>query len=90
MATYFISMLFYDVKITILSCVFIPVAMALAEKLKSIIYIIYTQRLSSMIACDTVAILEDGMIKNAGSPEILLQNDDWYRNHIELEKLTWR
>lgn len=49
-----------------------------------------THRLSSMIACDTVAILEDGMIKNVGSPEILLQNDDWYRNHIALEKLTWR
>jgi hypothetical protein len=43
-----------------------------------------------MIACDTVAILEDGMIKNVESPEILLQNDDWYRNYIALEKLTWR
>ena len=49
-----------------------------------------THRLSSMIACDTVAILENGMIKNIGSPEMLLQNDDWYRNHIALEKLTWR
>jgi ATP-binding cassette subfamily B multidrug efflux pump len=49
-----------------------------------------THRLSSMIDCDTVAILEDGMIKSVGSPEILLQNDDWYRNHIALEKLIWR
>jgi ATP-binding cassette subfamily B multidrug efflux pump len=48
-----------------------------------------THRLCSMIACDTVAILEDGRIKNTGSPEVLLQNDDWYRNHIALEKLTW-
>ena len=37
MASYIISMLIYDVKITLLSCIFIPIAMA-AEKLKSIIY----------------------------------------------------
>jgi ATP-binding cassette subfamily B protein len=42
-----------------------------------------------MIACDTVVIMENGRIKNAGSPEMLLQNDDWYRSHIALEKLTW-
>ncbi len=49
-----------------------------------------THRLSSIITCDTVAILENGMVKNVCSPEMLLQNDDWYRNHIALEKLTWR
>jgi ATP-binding cassette subfamily B multidrug efflux pump len=49
-----------------------------------------THRVSSIIACDTVAILENGMIKNVGSPEMLLQNDVWYRDHIELEKLTWK
>lgn len=48
-----------------------------------------SHRLSSMIASDTVVILEDGRVKNAGSPEMLLQNDDWYRRHIALEKLTW-
>ncbi len=48
-----------------------------------------SHRLSSMIASDTVVILEKGRIKNAGSPEMLLQNDDWYRSHIALEKLTW-
>lgn len=48
-----------------------------------------SHRLSSMIACDTIVILENGRIKNAGSPEMLLQNDDWYRSHIALEKLTW-
>ncbi len=42
-----------------------------------------------MIDCDTVAILEDGMVKNVCSPEMLLKNDDWYRSHIELEKLKW-
>ena len=49
-----------------------------------------SHRLSSMIASDTVVILENGRVKNTGSPEMLLQNDDWYRSHIALEKLTWR
>lgn len=49
-----------------------------------------SHRLSSIISGDTVVILENGKIKNVGSPEMLLQNDDWYQNHIALEKLTWR
>jgi len=48
-----------------------------------------SHRLSSMLACDTVVILDGGRIKNSGSPDILLQQDEWYRNHIALEKLTW-
>lgn len=48
-----------------------------------------SHRLSSMIASDTVVILENGRVKNVGSPEMLLKNDDWYRSHIALEKLTW-
>jgi len=48
-----------------------------------------SHRLSSMVASDTVVILENGRIKNAGSPEMLLENDEWYRSHLELEKLTW-
>ncbi len=48
-----------------------------------------SHRLSSMLASDRVVILENGKVKNTGSPEELLQNDDWYRNHITLEKLTW-
>lgn len=47
-----------------------------------------SHRLSSMIASDTVVILENGRVKNAGSPE-MLWHDDWYRSHIALEKLTW-
>ena len=49
-----------------------------------------THRISSMIDCDTVAILENGMVSNVCSPEALLKNDDWYRSHIELEKLKWK
>ena len=48
-----------------------------------------SHRLSSMIASDMVVILENGRVKNAGSPEMLLQNDAWYRSHVALEKLTW-
>jgi ATP-binding cassette subfamily B protein len=58
-----------------------------ASKNHSILTI--SHRLSSMISSDRVVILENGKIKNSGTPEILLKNDDWYRNHIELEKLTW-
>lgn len=38
MASYLVSMLTYDIKITALSIIFVPIAMALAEKLKSLIY----------------------------------------------------
>lgn len=48
-----------------------------------------SHRLSSMINSDTVVILEKGKVKNMGSPEVLLQNDEWYRSHVALEKLTW-
>lgn len=49
-----------------------------------------THRLSSMITCDRVVILENGIIRNVDSPEKLLQNDDWFRNHITLERINWR
>ena len=49
-----------------------------------------THRVSSIIDGGTVAILENGKIKNAGSPEMLLKNDDWYRNNVEMEKMTWK
>lgn len=48
-----------------------------------------SHRLSSIIDSDIVVLLENGRIKNTGSPEALLKNDEWYRSHLELEKLTW-
>lgn len=48
-----------------------------------------SHRLSSMIAGDTVVVLEEGRVKAAGSPEELLKSDEWYRSHMALEKLTW-
>lgn len=38
MISYLVTMFVYDVKITLLSVIFVPIAMAIAEKLKSIIY----------------------------------------------------
>ena len=48
-----------------------------------------SHRLSSTITSDTVVILENGKVKSSGSPEMLLENDAWYRSAVELEKLTW-
>jgi ATP-binding cassette subfamily B protein len=48
-----------------------------------------SHRLSSIISSDTVVILENGRIKNSGSPEVLLKSDDWYRSNLEMENLTW-
>ncbi|MDF2700060.1 MAG: transporter permease [Haloplasmataceae bacterium] len=49
-----------------------------------------SHRLSTIIECDKIVILENGMIKNIGTKEQLIEADEWYRKHIELEKLTWR
>lgn len=48
-----------------------------------------SHRLSTIVASDRVVILEHGKIKGVGSPETLLERDEWYRSHIALEKLTW-
>ncbi|WP_346961498.1 ABC transporter ATP-binding protein [Clostridium sp.] len=48
-----------------------------------------SHRLSSIIACDKIVRIENGRVKNIGTPEEMLQKDNWYRSHMELEKLTW-
>lgn len=48
-----------------------------------------SHRLSSMAAADKIVILENGKVKNSGTPEMLLKNDQWYKDHLKLEKLTW-
>lgn len=85
MASYFISMLFYDVRITILSCIFIPFAMMLAEKLKSIIYkyTIAFRKKSSYIANITYDTIENAMLYRANGMED--QNIASYS--VELEDL---
>ena len=49
-----------------------------------------SHRLSSVIDCDTMVILEKGKVKNSGSPQKLMEEDDWFRSHRELEQLTGR
>jgi len=67
------------------------------EKVVSVLHNISTartilsisHRLSSIIACDKIVRIENGRVKNIGTPEEMLQKDNWYRSHMELEKLTW-
>lgn len=83
MASYLISMLVYDVKITIISIIFIPVAMVLAEKLKSIIYkytIAYRTK-SSYITSITYDSIENAMLYRANGMES--QNREKYNADLE-------
>lgn len=85
MASYLTAMLFYDVKITILSAVFIPAAMLLAEKLKTIIYrySIAFRAQSSMVADMTFDAVENIMLYRVTGME--RQARDKY--DLELEDL---
>lgn len=83
MVSYLVAMLVYDVKITIISTLFIPVAMALAEKLKSIIYkytIAYRSK-SSYITGMTYDAIENAMLYRANGMEA--QNRERYNNDLE-------
>lgn len=64
MTAYLIAMMFYDVKITILSSLFIPVAMLLAEKLKTLIYkySIEFRKKSSEVADMTYDALQNALV----------------------------
>ncbi|WP_232233076.1 ABC transporter ATP-binding protein, partial [Sedimentibacter sp. B4] len=64
MAAYFVSMLFYDVKLTLLSIIFIPAAMLLAEKLKVKIYkySMEYRKKSSEVAEVTYSTIENAML----------------------------
>lgn len=71
MVSYLISLLFYDVKITILSIIFIPIAMMLAEKLKSIIYKYSKEyrKKSSEVADITYDTIENSMLYRVSGME---------------------
>ncbi|MBU5312603.1 ABC transporter ATP-binding protein/permease [Tissierella carlieri] len=85
MLSYFISMLVYDVKITILASIFIPVAMILAEKLKVIIYkySIAFRTKSSEVADLTYGTIENAILYRVNGIE--KRNREKY--NIELEDL---
>lgn len=83
MAAYLISMLIYDVKITLLSMIFIPIAMFLAEKLKSIIYkysIAYRKK-SSEVTDITYDAIENYMLYRVSGMEP--QNRAKYNEELE-------
>lgn len=73
MLSYLISMLFYDVKITLVSIIFIPVAMIIAEKLKSVIYKYSTayRKKSSEVADMTYDTIENSMLYRVSGMEEL-------------------
>jgi ABC-type multidrug transport system fused ATPase/permease subunit len=83
MASYLISMLVYDVKITVLSILFIPVAMILAEKLKSVIYkyTIAFRSKSSYITDITFDAVENSMLYRVSGMEV--QNREKYNADLE-------
>ncbi|MDD4834307.1 MAG: ABC transporter ATP-binding protein [Lutispora sp.] len=85
MASYIISMLVYDVKITMLSVIFVPIAMVLAEKLKSIIYkySIAFRKKSSEVEDITYDAIENSMLYRVSGMEA--QNREKY--NVDLEDL---
>lgn len=48
-----------------------------------------SHRLSTMLSSDRIIILEDGKIRNEGTPERLLREDEWMKSKMVLENLTW-
>lgn len=72
MLAYLVALLVYDVKITVLAVLFIPIAMILAEKLKSVIYkysIAYRKK-SSEIADLTLDAVDNTMLYRISGMEI--------------------
>ena len=82
MASFFIAMLAYDVRITLLSCLFIPAAMVLAEKLKTIIfkYSIAYRKKSSKITQMTYTSVDNAMLYRANGLET--QSTGMYREQL--------
>lgn len=46
-----------------------------------------SHRLSSMLSADKIVYLEEGKVKNYGNPKVLLEEDEWFKNHLRLEQL---
>lgn len=83
MTSYLIAMLFYDAKITLVSIIFIPVAMILAEKLKTIIYkySIEFRKKSSYVTGITYDAVENALLYRANSMEA--DNRGRYNDQLE-------
>jgi ABC-type multidrug transport system fused ATPase/permease subunit len=85
MTSYFVSLCIYDLRVTVFSCVFIPLAMFIAEKLKTLMYrysLAYRQK-SSEIASITYDSIENVLMYRSNGMEGA--NAERYR--LELEDL---
>lgn len=71
MLSYLVAMLVYDIRITVVSCLFIPAAMILAEKLKTVIfkYSKAYRSKSSEISELTLSSVENAMLYRANGME---------------------
>ncbi|MDD4504252.1 MAG: ABC transporter ATP-binding protein, partial [Clostridiaceae bacterium] len=49
-----------------------------------------SHRMTSMLDCDTIVLLEDGHICAAGSPVDILATDCWFSRQLQLEQNTWK
>lgn len=83
MIAFYISLLFYDVETTIVSTLFIPVAMLFAEKLKTVVYKYSTayRTKSSEIAESTYDSIENAMLYRVSGME--QQNAKRYEKDLE-------
>ena len=83
MSSYLVTMLFYDVKITLFSVVFVPVAMGIAEKLKSVIYKYSKEyrKKSSEVTDLTYEAIENSMLYRVTGMEG--HNRKRYQNELE-------
>lgn len=49
-----------------------------------------SHRITSMLDCDIIVLLENGRIRTTGSPTTILATDDWFNRQYQLEKNTWK
>jgi len=83
MVSYIVSLLVYDAKTTLISIVFIPIAMIIAEKLKKIIYkysIVFRKK-SSEVADITYDTIENSMLYRSTGME--KRNREKYNGSLE-------
>lgn len=91
MGTYFITMLRYDIKCTLLSCLFIPAAMLCAEKLKGVIskYNRLARQQGGVVADRTLDMVKNSMLyRVTGSEERIAA--DYEQELSSLESLQVR
>lgn len=83
MISYLVTMLFYDVKITLFSVVFVPVAMGIAENLKSVIYKYSKEyrKKSSEVTDLTYEAIENSMLYRVTGMEA--HNRERYQDELE-------